>query len=107
MPDASAHYDRAYFDRQRVGGEFGGWANLTKFAGAVKETDTVLDFGCGGGFLLKKLHCARRLGVEINPAARETPPANGVGVHATSSRLPDACARGNTSHNAPSHTTPP
>jgi len=29
-----------------------------------------LDFGCGGGFLLKNLVCSKKIGVEINPVAR-------------------------------------
>jgi hypothetical protein len=29
-----------------------------------------LDFGCGGGFTLAALRCARRIGVEPNPHAR-------------------------------------
>ena len=74
----SDHYDEAYFARQIDIGSFGAWANRSKFERCIKPTDTVLDFGCGSGLLLKGLDCARRLGVEINPAA--VAPARGVGV---------------------------
>jgi SAM-dependent methyltransferase len=65
-----AHYDGLYFDWQRELGEFGGWANKTKFAPHISPTDTVLDFGCGGGFLLKNIECAKKIGVEVNDVAR-------------------------------------
>ena len=55
----STHYDQQagedYFDFQASIGEFGGWANVTKFSDYVAPGDTVLDFGCGGGYLLKNL----------------------------------------------------
>jgi SAM-dependent methyltransferase len=66
---ASAHYDQKYFDWYKDLGKFGGWANLTKFAEFIKLEDTVLDFGCGGGYLLQQLECARKIGVEVNPVA--------------------------------------
>lgn len=76
----SAHYGEAYFKRQVDIGTFGGWANQSKFTSYVLETDDVLDFGCGGGFLLKGLKCRTRSAVEINPAAVEVARSNGVRV---------------------------
>lgn len=38
----------------------------------ISVTDDVLDFGCGGGFLLKILDAKRKAGVEVNPHARES-----------------------------------
>src|SRR5580692_8836638 len=35
----------------------------------ISPSDTVLDFGCGTGGILKSIPCGRRLGVEINEAA--------------------------------------
>lgn len=75
---ASAYYGDDYFAWQRTIGEFGGWANADKFADTVRPTDTVIDFGCGGGFLLKSLRCQERIGIEPNPSARDTVLANGV-----------------------------
>lgn len=71
-------YDKTYFDYQKIAGNIGGQINLTKFTGFVKPTDTVLDFGCGGGYLLKNLPCKKKLGVEINPVARATCAENGL-----------------------------
>lgn len=68
---ASEHYDAGYFDWQKTVGEFGGWANSYKFAHSISESDTVIDFGCGGGFLLKNLKCKRKIGIEPNASAAE------------------------------------
>lgn len=48
-----------------------GRANLFKFQKHISKNDKVLDFGCGGGFLLNNLNCKSKFGVEINPYARE------------------------------------
>ena len=60
----STHYDKKYFDWQSSIGEFGGWANQTKFAEYISSNSRVLDFGCGGGYLLKNLECRAKAGVE-------------------------------------------
>jgi SAM-dependent methyltransferase len=65
------HYNKAYFDDyQKKIGEFGGLANKFKFQGEIHSDDTVLDFGCGGGFLLQNLSCKYKIGIEINEVAR-------------------------------------
>ena len=66
---ASKHYDQAYFDWQKNIGAFGGWANSYKFKESIKDNDLVLDFGCGGGFLLRNLKCGMKVGIEPNSAA--------------------------------------
>jgi len=68
----TSHYDDKYFSSyQKEVGELGGLANLFKFEKSIKPDDTVLDFGCGGGYLLKNINCKHKIGVEINPVARE------------------------------------
>jgi SAM-dependent methyltransferase len=74
-------YNENYFAWQRTVGDFGGKANLFKFAEHIKPSDVVLDFGCGGGYLLKNIDCARKLGVEINLAAAKIAVENGVECH--------------------------
>jgi SAM-dependent methyltransferase len=86
---ASKHYGEDYFAWQTKVGEFGGWANLAKFDRWVRETDTVLDFGCGGGFLLKRLNCRRKLGVEPSRTAGEVARQNGVEVFTRADEVPD------------------
>lgn len=68
----SDYYDANYFDWQKTIGAFGGWANSYKFKNSISKGDTVVDFGCGGGFLLKSLDCKRRIGIEPNPSAAES-----------------------------------
>ena len=40
-----------------------------KFAPYISSRDKVLDFGCGGGWILGQIECADRFGVELNEAA--------------------------------------
>lgn len=66
------HYQEFYFNNyQKKVGEFGGLANKWKFQKHITKNDVVLDFGCGGGYGLKYLECKEKIGVEINPVARE------------------------------------
>lgn len=104
---ASKHYDKKYFDWQSSLGEFGGWANLTKFAEYIPENSRVLDFGCGGGFLLKNLNCVKKVGVEVNPAAAETARENGVEVYNYAKDIEDNYVDVIISNNALEHTLYP
>ena len=56
----SNHYDDKYFVWQASIGEFSGWADLPKFKNYISKTDDVLDFGCGGGYLLKRLDVRKK-----------------------------------------------
>ena len=67
--NVSDYYDKDYFDWQKNVGAFGGRANSFKFNKTVSQKDTVIDFGCGGGFLLKNLDCQNRIGIEPNESA--------------------------------------
>ena len=44
----SKHYNKKYFDWQSPIGDFGGWANQSKFIEYISINSKVLDFGCGG-----------------------------------------------------------
>jgi SAM-dependent methyltransferase len=76
----SAHYDAEYFRWYSSIGEFGSWANQTKFLKYISDDSRVLDFGCGTGSLLKNIKCSKRVGVEVNPAAIEIAKQNGIEV---------------------------
>jgi SAM-dependent methyltransferase len=69
---ASDYYDDRYFNWQKSIGRFGGWASSNHFAQSVAKDDVVIDFGCGGGYLLNNLKCRRRIGIEPNPSAAQT-----------------------------------
>lgn len=72
------HYDQKYFAWQKKTGVLGPILDNWKFTPHIKPEDTVLDFGCGGGFMLQSLNCAHRYGVEINATARATANQNGI-----------------------------
>ncbi len=82
-------YDEEYFEWQRRIGRFGGTANAFKFRPYVGPADIVLDFGCGGGYLLAGLNCAQRIGVEINDAARREAERLGITVYKDIGDVPD------------------
>jgi len=103
----SSHYDDQYFDWQAPIGEFGGWANQTKFIKYISEHSEVLDFGCGGGFLLRNLKCAKKVGVEVNPAAAATAKKNGLEMFRSVDKIPDDYVDVIISDNALEHTLQP
>lgn len=76
---ASKHYDADYFNWQKNIGDFGGWANSFKFKKSIAKEDTVIDFGCGGGFLLRSLECLNKIGIEPNPSAAKS--VKNFGIH--------------------------
>lgn len=88
-PTASPHYDGDYFLYQEENGAFGGWANVTIFQPHVSPTARVIDFGCGGGFLLAALTAAEKIGVEPNSTARERARLNGIQAYADATPIPD------------------
>lgn len=89
---ANAHYDAAYFKWQSEIGRFGGWANVTKFADYVRPEMKVLDFGCGGGYLLANVDCREKLGIEVNPAGRAEAERQGIRAVASAAGVRDGWA---------------
>lgn len=89
---SSSHYlgakGQAYFATQNDGEELHGELNAWKFAPWIQRTDRVLDFGCGGGWLLKALGAANSVGVEVNPFAREICRLNGIEAYADIASVP-------------------
>jgi SAM-dependent methyltransferase len=100
---ASQHYGIAYFDWQRSIGAFGGKANRFRYQPYIRPNDRVVDFGCGGGFLLRELRCGERRGVEVNPAARAEAERNGITCVASAAELPTDWADVVISHSALEH----
>ena len=103
----SPHYDANYFSWQKTIGDFGGWANLDKFKAYIAQHHDVLDFGCGGGYLLKRIDCHKRIGIEPNPSAAIVAQQNGVEVYTNANGVPDSCADVVISNNALEHTLNP
>jgi SAM-dependent methyltransferase len=103
----STHYDDEYFDWQASLGEFGGWANQSKFVEYISSNSRVLDFGCGGGFLLENIKCSKKIGVEVNPSAVETARKKGIEVFTKVEDVPDEYVDVIISNNALEHTLQP
>ena len=75
------HYNKEYFDWHKQISRFGAKANKFKFENEINKSDHVLDFGCGGGYLLSGLDCDKKYGIEINPPAIEEAKKNGIEVY--------------------------
>ncbi len=82
------YYDTTYFKWQKKAGEYGANQDLWMYKDYVKPSDTVLDFGCGGGYMLKKLHCKNKYGIDINPVARKLAKEKDIHVFQSIKQLP-------------------
>jgi len=102
-----SHYDARYFEWQSALGRFSGSLNAPIFSAYIRNTDTILDFGCGGGFLLDSLTARSKLGVEINPSARATASKLGIDTVATLDDVPDSQYDVVISNHALEHTVAP
>lgn len=80
----NSHYDSKYFAYQQEVGEFAAWVNSKNFQKNIGQHSNVIDFGCGGGFLLKKLNCNLCLGIEPNDSAASMARSLGIQVFSTS-----------------------
>jgi len=86
---AEKHYDKKYFEWQKNIGIFGAKANKIKFEKLISDNLKVLDFGCGGGYLLNEFKCEiEKHGVEINEVARSQATKNGLKCYKSSKELP-------------------
>jgi SAM-dependent methyltransferase len=66
-----SHYNKQYFDWQKNIGQIGGYLNMFKFEKYINSNDKLLDFGCGGGYLLKNFNVKEKFGFEINVATHQ------------------------------------
>jgi SAM-dependent methyltransferase len=82
-------YGKDYFHWQSRVGAFGGWANLWKFENFISSESRVIDFGCGGGYLLRNINCKEKIGIEVNEEARRTATELGVVVYSSIEAVPD------------------
>lgn len=76
------HYEQKYYNWQKSIGQITAEANRFLYQEHIDPTSAVLDFGCGGGFLLARLKCGKKYGVEINEHAAEEARNNGISVYA-------------------------
>ena len=72
-----------YFQRQRSAGILAAKYNAFIFAPHVGVQDDVLEFGCGGGYMLHALNARSKVGIDINPAARAEAARFGITAYPT------------------------
>jgi len=75
------HKGEEYFAYQNRKALAGAKSNARKFLPHIEPGSSVIDFGCGGGWVLRELPCALRVGVELNEAAHDVCRSNGVTVY--------------------------
>lgn len=75
------HYNKDYFEWQKHVGKIGGYLNKFKFEPDVKKEDILMDFGCGGGYLLNQFQNTTKIGFEINKSAQEQCKTFGIDVY--------------------------
>lgn len=89
----SAHYlDQSgvkYFRDQKKVGELSAKWNLHFWLSKINKNDSVLDFGCGGGYLLAAIPARRKVGVEINPAAKQEATSKGLEIYTSLDNVPN------------------
>jgi SAM-dependent methyltransferase len=108
---AARHYHgpggQEYFSYQLAASFAVAHLETWKFESHIKPTDTVVDFGCGAGRILKLLNAATKLGVEVNPAARSEADRQGIETVSSVSSIPGAFADVVISNHALEHTIRP
>src|SRR5476651_2149980 len=104
---ATEHYDEEYFRWQGSHGAFSAKATFHYFAPYVRTTDRVVDFGCGGAYVLSALPCRDRRGIEVNPVARKEAERKGIKCVESADELDDDWADVVISFHALEHTENP
>jgi SAM-dependent methyltransferase len=79
------YYDNNYFNKQVNVGRDNAENVIHFFKPHIKKNDTVLDFGCGGGFMLSTISCKNKIGFDINDEALSN--AKTLGITAVNNLL--------------------
>jgi 2-polyprenyl-3-methyl-5-hydroxy-6-metoxy-1,4-benzoquinol methylase len=70
-------YNKEYFIYQKIiGSKNRNIAN--RFDEYISPNSVVLDFGCGGGYLLDCLNCKHKIGIDINVKALSSAKKKGI-----------------------------
>lgn len=74
----TSYYDAQYFSEQKSTSIENAEVIKEYFQSHISCDDKVLDFGCGGGFLLASISCKLRYGFDINDVALNAAQSNGL-----------------------------
>lgn len=102
-----SHYNDKYFAWQKKGGKFGGEENTRWFKEFIKEEHNIIEFGCGGGYLIKNIQCNNKIGIEINPYARNEAESIGIKTVDSADKIENDWADVIFSNHALEHTLEP
>jgi SAM-dependent methyltransferase len=96
-----------YWAYQEPIGRQGVTRDFAKIAPFVAPGSTLLEFGCGGAFMLERLSGAERIGVEANDIARAAAIERGLDIRAALSDAPSDWADVVYSHHVLEHVLEP
>jgi len=101
------YYDELYFDEQKKVGKIRASIKKELFQQHIDKETVLVEFGSGGGFLLKELEVKEAVGIEINDVARAYAEKNGIKCYKHTSELPDNYADVVISNHVLEHTENP
>lgn len=88
-PGGADYYDEVYFSYQKKLGEFGAAKKKLIFQSYIPQESILVEFGSGGGYLLRELDAKEKIGIEINDTARENARKMGIKSVKNISDIPD------------------
>ena len=83
-----SHYNEKYFQWQKKAGKYGADQDLWMYEPYITRSDIVLDFGCGGGYMLEKLTCKEKYGVDINTIVQKEAKRKNINVFRSIDAIP-------------------
>lgn len=101
------YYTKEYFSKQQKVGYMAAEVVRHLFQKHIRSEDKCIDFGCGGGFLLHKIQCADKIGVEINEVAIRSAEEKGLRIVQSLDEIEDQWADVVISNNALEHVLNP
>lgn len=88
-PGGEDYYDESYFLYQKKLGEFGATWKKRMFQSHILQETILVEFGSGGGYLLRELDAKEKIGIEINDTARQNAREIGIKSVKNISDIPD------------------
>lgn len=103
----NAHYNEKYFSFINDSSMYSSIIDRFKFENEIKPTDKIIDFGCGGGYMLSALEAAEKIGIEVNEIAANAARKRGLDIVQSLDAVEDGWADVILSHHALEHVDDP